>query len=406
MSASRARFHAAQARAYRKLDNPPEMELDAWLDSNDQIRQKLVVQLDQTDNPLDIEYLEFSLQELGKRRERIIFLFENQREYELLDIFADVLNRDLEFVAEAAERMGHSTDQTLVIGTFPTGSINAKVLPVDDTADSRERYIVVDSGLPTFANLLAKAVTNAVPCFRRPDNSEPDYLNDIALVEREIMKDPQAVVTRYAELIQSYVANGDPNAAPRYLVSPDSVVISGRWLSSIEQFIVAHEYAHVVRGVMPKIVEDDSVRQAFARAIEAELSRFDELESDQLAMNIVIEAYRQRFTDFEYVNKFVIFPIFVMFYALSDLQWAVDSILSGTHRENGPPKDSHPPPIDRLEALFKWLVEDYVKTDSAKASIQHSYDLAHKIMGYYGGMAQSMVAVAIERGIPVHPRWQ
>lgn len=151
--------------------------------------------------------------------------------------------RDLKAAIErATTRLGVDLPITPVIGTLPTRQLEPLMLPVPGTTD--EVVLVVDGQLLTYANLLAKAVAQALPLDSLdgagdgwPEAADWDHLVD-----------PDGTATRrFLELMFAAVSS-TPGNAPSYLPEATYEQIAGDLCESMELFLVGREYARISEG--------------------------------------------------------------------------------------------------------------------------------------------------------------
>jgi len=160
--------------------------------------------------------------------------FERPHQYSIL--------RELKTAVErAAVRLRLPLPVEPVIGTLPTQLLEPLMLPVPGTSDI---VMVVDGSLLTYANQLAKAVAQALPCSMRDDAAatvasagEWTSAIDVAGSGR----------TRFAELVMAALA-GNPSGARSYLPGPDWEDAAVELCEGMELFIVAREYARLIEG--------------------------------------------------------------------------------------------------------------------------------------------------------------
>lgn len=161
--------------------------------------------------------------------------FERPHQYSIL--------RDLKAAIErAATRLGVDLPVTPVIGTLPTRQLEPLMLPVPGTID--EVVLVVDGQLLTYANLLAKAVAQALPVdtFDGAAEGWPETGGWDALV------DPDGAATRrFLELMFAAVSS-TPGHAPSYLPETSYEHVAGDLCESMELFLVGREYARLCEG--------------------------------------------------------------------------------------------------------------------------------------------------------------
>lgn len=160
--------------------------------------------------------------------------FERPHQYSIL--------RELKTAVErAAARLRLPLPVEPVIGTLPTQLLEPLMLPVPGTSDI---VMVVDGGLLTYANQLAKAVAQALPCSMRDDTAATVASADEWTAAIDAAGSGR---TRFAELLMAALA-GNPAGARSYLPRPDWEDAAVELCEAMELFIVAREYARLIEG--------------------------------------------------------------------------------------------------------------------------------------------------------------
>lgn len=161
--------------------------------------------------------------------------FERPHQYSIL--------RDLQAAIErAALRLDVELPVTPVIGTLPTRQLEPLMLPVPGTAD--EVVLVVDGQLLTYANLLGKAVAQALPLasFDEAVDGWPEAGDWDDLVDLD-----GTATRRFLELMFASISS-TPGNAPSYLPETSYEQVAGDLCESMELFLVGREYARLCEG--------------------------------------------------------------------------------------------------------------------------------------------------------------
>jgi len=127
----------------------------------------------------------------------------------------------------------------VALGTLPTGNINACVLPVPTGG----LIVILNQGLFTFANLMAKAVAVFFPLLDK-DGDGVSFSTDEKLIDDRINSNDDGH-EKFIDACAAYFATSEPAAATPYILKSKQCFISDILRHSSELFVVAHEYAHI-----------------------------------------------------------------------------------------------------------------------------------------------------------------
>ena len=146
---------------------------------------------------------------------------------------------------EAAERpLVWPKKGTVVVGTLPLGSVNARTLRVPE-AD--EFVVIVNAGLPYLYWLLAKAILRAIPVSAFEWDQGAVLDGSPEGIRRHLREDPFAF-EKFRDALVSYVVYGDARLAEPWILREPWIVAVGPLVESAELFALAHEYAHICAG--------------------------------------------------------------------------------------------------------------------------------------------------------------
>ena len=133
---------------------------------------------------------------------------------------------------------------TPLFGTMATGRVNGFAATIPGTS---YRAIFVEDGLFGFANLVSKAIAIAFPENRSGNEDEISFSVDWKSVRKQVDANPE-ITRRFFDALAAYVIRGHPHAAEQYLLEGNVAQLSNALRNSIEQFILSHEYGHIVAG--------------------------------------------------------------------------------------------------------------------------------------------------------------
>jgi hypothetical protein len=170
-----------------------------------------------------------------------------------------------------------------VIGTLPTKLLEPLMLRVPA---SDQVVLVIDGQLLTFAHLLAKAVTQALPFemlegeLFAPEPPAPGW---------EARIDPDGIATqRFVELMLA-AAGGNVGNAPSYPPDPSGEQMTAALCECMELFLLAREYARLCEG--DHLMAPVERRSAHGEAFEAlTWTVGQELHADTLGLAIMLAA--------------------------------------------------------------------------------------------------------------------
>jgi hypothetical protein len=141
------------------------------------------------------------------------------------------------------EHLGWHMPERPLLGTLPTGRVNALTLLVPGTG---EHLVLFESEFTSFAHLAAKAVADVLPVRRTADGGAEISLN-LEEVSRGIAQRPEKA-QRFGELVRAYLETGRPSRAPQSFLDPVQAFWAAMLSHSVELFALGHEYGHILRG--------------------------------------------------------------------------------------------------------------------------------------------------------------
>jgi hypothetical protein len=161
--------------------------------------------------------------------------FERPHQYSIL--------RDLKGAIErAADRLSFELPVRPVIGTLPTRSLEPLMVPVPASTDI---VVLVDGSLLTYANLLSKAVAQALPF----DGHETDDTAPLRLAADWTARlDASGNARQHFLDLMTAALDGRPAMAKPYLPDARYEQIAADLCDSMELFVLAREYAHLIDG--------------------------------------------------------------------------------------------------------------------------------------------------------------
>ena len=243
------------------------------------------------------------------------------------------------------------------IGHLRTGQLNAVSMSVPGRSGAY--LVLIEDQMPLFSWKLSTAVAWAIPRGPADANGMSDYEFSLRAVTERVEADPQ-VAARFAEVVVSYAVMGtvvarrtqDADAVDQvgdHLVPPGYFNLAQLLCTSLEYFVLGHEYAHILLGHL----ETGATRRGVLPAAEAEAlvcSWQEELAADWLGSVLSINANIEH----EHVDMdFGFLGISLFFDALDVMDRAVALLQTGD--ENARQLGSHPPSELRKQRLRDFL---------------------------------------------------
>jgi hypothetical protein len=286
-----------------------------------------------------------ALKKLVKRRMKKIQSAKVPTNYQEKFLFS-VLQDYSQIVISIAEEFNLKIKEKIVIGTLPTGSVNAVAI----RAPNGGTIVALNYGLFLFIHLLAKAVSEFFPEKKNKDGRIAFSTKDEDITQS--LSTNKEWHVRFVEVLLAYVVLGNPMFARQYFQKGFAhSMLSSIMRSGAEFFVVSHEYSHVILGhsasalcqrkLLDKITVDEILR-----------TWKDELSADNLALQMTL-AFGQR-CGYDLALSFI--GIDFLFSCLEVVERA-----SGLE-----PSRTHPPASERRELLRDWLLRQF-KTQSKGA---------------------------------------
>lgn len=260
-------------------------------------------------------------------------------------------------VQRAMARLDLRVPEAVAFGTLPTGQINgiACVVPAGGL------IVAIDDGLFTFVHSLAKAVAAFYKATMGPNGLE------IVLIESDLA---QAVRTneegnlRWLETLVAAFVYKWPNIAPLRPIIDDRTYLIHMLVNSVETFIVAHEFGHLILGHYERnafsseqrLLTDIEVKQL--NTIQRE-----ELEADRLGLKLLREHHKKIGLSVDHTLA---------------TTWFIGGFLLilGDMFGNG---SSHPPALVRGKALLQNLIDNEGTDMQDPAASKRVFDVMHHL---------------------------
>ncbi len=130
-----------------------------------------------------------------------------------------------------------------VIGTLPTGRVNAMAIPVPN---SSEHIVAFDSGLFNFVHLFCKALLLALPYEETQGAAGVTTPADISQWCNSLALDGDCeYLTRFQQVLLASIFLGDPRMCEAYMPQRHILHLAEELVRVSELFIVGHEFGHI-----------------------------------------------------------------------------------------------------------------------------------------------------------------
>lgn len=279
-----------------------------------------------------------------------------QTKFENVTTFT-ILQTLFEDIEKTAKRIGLETKTRPTIGTALSKEYNAFAEKVPET---NEHIIVFEGEIFTLCNMLAKLIALCLPDFKIVDNHVSFNLS-IDRIENHI-KTNKLLQERFADLVYNIIFLGQPNKTQQYYIPEIFLKLNYELLSSIELFIVGHEYGHIYYehlndGNIVKHPRRDKIR--YSERIRP--NWIMEYEADTIGLILLLNT----------INKDSLYPFCLLgpelFFTFLDIEERAINLYKKGIEKRSFGSNSHPPNVERRKrireqieiALPKQFLESY-----------------------------------------------
>jgi hypothetical protein len=321
--------------------------------------------------------------ELAKQTEQVPTPYEEPGWYAVMEN----LSEDIGKSADEAELVIPTNP---LLGTLPTGQINAMTLRVPGSDDY---LIIFEWQLFLFALLLSKAVARALPLRQTEDEgfSFSAQKDDIA----QRIDSDKSVVYRFADVLLAYAATGQPSRAQPYLPEVHYGRLAEVLRRSMELFVMGHEYAHIILGHLSTA---QSTETKLSEAEMLEYSWGQEYEADLMGSSLMMRVMARDGMDASLSYWGCDF-----FFSAIDVMDKAVSVLNG-EEETAMKLGSHPPTKERREML-RQLLPEMIGEKHANDALGLSRIL-EDVTDLLWQRTRPVIASARSRGVRPAPWWQ
>jgi hypothetical protein len=234
-----------------------------------------------------------------------------------------------------------------LVGHLQTGQLNAVSMRVPGRSGA---YLVLfEAQMQLFASTLSEAVASALP---HPTNANGELAFDISVrgVTERIEANPE-VADRLAEIVAIYALTGRIEHTEPFPVRPDYFKLASLLSTSLQYFVLSHEYAHILMGHL----DTTTARKGVLPVTETKALVYSweqELAADLLGMVLSINAR----TDCDTVGLTGSFWGIGLYFDALDVMDRAVALLETDDRER-PPARLAPPSNLRKQRLCDSLSE-------------------------------------------------
>lgn len=280
-----------------------------------------------------------SLREISREVEVVPSRYEDPLRYRMI-------RKRAEQIESAAIAHGMDPRDRPLLGTLPTGQVNAVTYLVPG---SRDHVVLLERELFTFALLLSKVVCCTFPA-ESSASGRTTFFTGPAAVRRRIEEHPE-LLARFTEVLLAYALTGRPTFARPYLPERAHQHLALVLRTSMELFVLGHEYGHVLAGHLSQVSRTTPCRARLHDVDALEYSWKQEYEADAIGCRLAYSAMR----DLGYDSALSFWGADSFFSGMDVMDRATSLLLHGD--EERQTLSSHPPSGHRRERLRAVLPE-------------------------------------------------
>jgi hypothetical protein len=306
-----------------------------------------------------------------------------------------------------------------LIGHLRTGQLNAVCMSVPGRSGAY--LVLIEDQMQLFSGELSEAVAWAIPAGPADANGMINFNFSLPAVTERVEAYPE-IAARFAEIIVSYAVKGtviarrtqDADAVYQvadavdqvgdHMMPPGYLNLARMLCTSLEYFVLGHEYAHILLGHL----DTGAIRRDVPPAAEAEARVYswrEELAADWMGSVLSINAIIEH----EHVDiPLGFFGISLFFDALDVMDRAVALLQTGD--ENARQLGSHPPSELRKQRLLRDVLPALGGSEPANAGrVEAALLLAEvqtKIIRMLWERTRPILLDLRRRGVPAAHTWR
>ena len=200
--------------------------------------------------------------------------------------YYSALSNLVQDIEQAAARLGYEVPEEVTFGVLPTGLTNGMACSVP----AGGLIVAIDDGFFLYLYLLAKTVALFYEVSVNSDGWQ------VSLVEEDTVKAVRTNEEASQRWIEALVATfifRYPYMAPQRLLLDQRHLLATELATTVELFIVAHEYGHLILGHLGR---DRAIsKRQLLNGVEVEgfdIAKEEELEADRIGLELVREYHR------------------------------------------------------------------------------------------------------------------
>jgi hypothetical protein len=288
--------------------------------------------------------------------------------------------------------LGQQFTQRPVIGTLPTGQVNAMAIRVPGTD---EHVIVFESQIFTFCLLFSKAVTLALP-FHGLQNDQFSMSTEMSEILDRINNTPE-IVRRFYEVVAAYTVDGLPSQAPPYIPPEPWGSVAALFRDLMELFIMTHEFSHVLLEHTGRGKRSASLLGGNEAEV-LEWSQQQEVEADALGILLLMGSPT---VELDAAMRFVGVSLF--FGAMTVVERAVTLLQFGEERQLI--STTHPANRERLRMASQAAQACRIVSEQDHRAILQLADAVEGIIETLWERTAPHIIALRERGVRPHRIW-
>jgi hypothetical protein len=153
--------------------------------------------------------------------------------------------KDIEETLVHDEIINYKNAKFPLFGTLMSLDLNAKAIPVEGTDD----YLVLfETEIFTFCNLISKIIAKCLPVEKVEDKIVPNFRRNKKNILNLSRESKLEVYQRFFDLLSAFLFAKRATAAKQYFLADPFMTWASTLRTSMELFILSHEYSHVLLG--------------------------------------------------------------------------------------------------------------------------------------------------------------
>lgn len=257
-------------------------------------------------------------------------------------------------VKGAAKDLGLEVELFPLHATLPTGQVNAMAV---NLPCSSKAFLLFDPELLTFCNILSKLYAQCLTA-----NVESRSGNKKIL--RAVIESSPEIPIRLKGVLEAFVRTGRPGTSPPFSVDTSSIRLSNILRTSMEVFVVAHEFGHVYAGHLSELL---SKLHMAAPVISLPTSHVQEFEADYFGLVLTVFALKKE----GYELRHILGAIKLFFSSLDLAKRYADFKAYGSSRKFvSEASDTHPSNESRKKAIDEAIESFNAESDDLELAQQ------------------------------------